>query len=96
MKKRKEIVTQLKVVMEGGAAISAATTHQLNELRSIFANATKSKGEAVIDTVNNEEEVEDDMLSINTNKMLFWLAATPNKSPIVVPQVQTPRDLRIQ
>lgn len=84
MKKQKEEKSEIMAFYTGGAKLHAITTHTKEELEGLIENALMSKISFVrLDTVNTDQEIEDDSLTLLLDKLLFYTVLQKNKSPIV-------------
>lgn len=87
VKVHKEVKSVILVFYQGGTKLKAATTHTPDEIQRIMETAKKEVKDAVIDTVNESEDVMSDRLFVTRNAMLFWsvyVPVTKAKSDIVI------------
>ncbi len=86
MKRVKQVKSFLKVAYEGGAMMTVETTHPMVELKRIMVAGRKS-GQAELDTVNDDENIADDVCILHMEKVLFYLIAEPNETKIIKPHI---------
>lgn len=71
----------------GGAKVHATTTHTKVELESRIEGAMTENpiGFVKLDTVNQDENIADDSLTLLFDKMLFYTVFEKNDSKIIMP-----------
>jgi hypothetical protein len=84
MKIRKEPKAEIMAFYQGGAKFHASTTHTKEELEQMMETAlTESRGYVKLDTINEDDNIEDDSLTMLFSKLLFYSVLQKNNSPII-------------
>jgi hypothetical protein len=83
-KVRKEVKAEIIVYYVGGAKAHAATTLDKKTLEDEITGRIESGSKSyMIDTVNEDDKIEDDSLTILFDKLLFFTVFQKVDSPII-------------
>jgi hypothetical protein len=84
LKTRKTPKAEIIVYYVGGAKAHASTTLTKEELETaLYERIEGGHKSYTIDTVNEDEAIEDDSLTILFDKLLFYTVFQKNASPII-------------
>lgn len=84
MKEKKPIAAEIMAFYTGGAKLHAVTSHKKEELEAKMEEAMTNKVAFVkLDTVNEDNTILDDSLTLLFDKLLFYTILVKNNSPII-------------
>jgi hypothetical protein len=84
VKEKKPIAAEIMAFYTGGAKLHAVTSHTKEELEGMMEGGIEGGKKCVrLDTVNEDNSILDDSLTLLFDKLLFYTILVKNNSPII-------------